>query len=552
MTSKSIKDLEDELVNAKGLIERIDTLNLLAWELNYIDPARSFDLADQALTLSRGNNTGSVPYSKGVGLSLRTLGEIAKLRCDYGAALSNLLEANAILEALPDLENWLIVSDSLSWSYFNLGNLPMAFDTIFKALKIARENGNTRQEADLLATLGAIYGEVGDKQQSINVLQRALGYLEGTDNLRKRSITYNNLAMTQFEIFAYDDALENAERSLEIARQLNSVDLQSTALDTTGQIYMAKQEYSQAEKYFKQAQEFSTGYGIDPDELVLSLARVAIGQGRFNEAENLLRQSLENVENRGVNRFKYQFHELIARIYEEKNDFQNALEQYKLFHSLKSQVYNEDTQRRLANWIVLQEAEATQIDSEIYHLKNQALLKQISIHRRAMAEMEILATIDSLTGLFNRRHLTTLANYAFNAARYSGQPLVAMMMDIDDFKRVNDNYGHLVGDKVLADVSATIKSSLRARDLLGRYGGEEFVAVLPETELIAGQQVAERIVNNVAEHVTSIEGHQIQVTISIGSVQAKTVDSNFEALLDRSDTALYTAKHLGKNRAKTG
>ncbi|MDR3577316.1 MAG: diguanylate cyclase [Anaerolineaceae bacterium] len=551
MELNHINELEHQLAIANGELEQIDALNALAWELTFNDTERASRLAQQALKLSDPKDKPGKSYLKGVGQSLRTLGDIAKLRCDYSTALSNLLEASTILETLPDLENWLIVSDSLGWVYFNLGDIPLAFETIFKALRIARENNNAAQEANILTTLGALYGEIGDKEQSIGTLQRALDYLDGTQNHRRRCISLNNLAMTQFEISAYDEALENAAKSVEIARQLDSAELLATSLDTTGQIYLAKNDFAQAENYFKEAQKYYFGIGNDPDEIMLNLARAAIGLCRFDDAEYLVRNSLETVGKRGANRFKYQFHELLAKIYEAKHDFQNALEEYKLFHSLKAQVYNEDTQRRLANRMVIQEAENTQIDAELYHLKNLNLRKEISIHRRAVAEMEILATTDSLTRLLNRRHLMTLAHYAFDTAHLSGRPLVALMMDIDDFKKVNDNFGHPTGDKVLTEVSATIQSSLRGGDLLGRYGGEEFTAILPETDLLSGQQVAERIVKNVSEHLTQVENHNIQVTLSIGTAQAETADVNLNSLLERADKALYSAKQAGKNCTMT-
>jgi len=551
MTPDHIKELEDQLATAKCEVEEIDALNSLAWELTFNDAERAFNLAQRALSLSRGKDAPEKSYPKGVALSLRTLGDIAKLRCDYSTALSNLLEANSLLEPLDELDALLIVYRDLGWVYFNIGDFRLALEILLKALSTARENGNTDQEATILITLGALYGENGDKEQSIETLKRALVYLEGTKNSRLVCTTLNNLAMTQFEMLTYDNALENAEKSLEIAQQLDSVELQATALDTTGQIYLARQDFSQAEVYFKQARALYQGFGNDPDEITLNLARAAMGQGRLEEAAFLLRQSLESVETRGANRFKYQIHELLARIYEAQDDFNNALDQYKLFHSLKSQVYNEDTQQRLANLMVLQEVETTRIDAEIYHLKNLTLRKELSVHRQAVAEMEILATTDSLTGLLNRRHFMTLAHYAFDKARRSGQSLSALMMDIDDFKRVNDCYGHPTGDKVLADVSTTIQTSLRAGDLLGRYGGEEFVAILPGSGLLSGQQVAERIVKNVAQHITRVEEYAIQITLSIGIAQVEEEEINLESLLERSDLALYTAKQAGKNRAMT-
>jgi diguanylate cyclase (GGDEF)-like protein len=319
-------------------------------------------------------------------------------------------------------------------------------------------------------------------------------------------------------------------------------------LDTTGKIYLARNDYAQAEDFLKQAKALCLQIGRHTDETSLSLAHAAIEQGRLEEAKHLLCQSLKSVEARGVSRYSFQFHELLVRIYEEQRDFQKALEHYKRFHTIKSQVFNDETQRRLGNLIVLHQAETTHIDAEIYRLKNLALRREISEHRKATAEMEIMATTDTLTGLLNRRHIMTLAGYSFETARQAGKALVVLMMDIDHFKKVNDRYGHLAGDQALAEVSATIHACLRTGDLLGRYGGEEFVAVLPDTGLYGAQHVAERILKNVANHVTRFRSQDIRLTLSIGVAQAGRADTSFENLLERADYALHAAKRAGKNQ----
>jgi diguanylate cyclase (GGDEF)-like protein len=163
--------------------------------------------------------------------------------------------------------------------------------------------------------------------------------------------------------------------------------------------------------------------------------------------------------------------------------------------------------------------------------------------------MEILATTDSLTGLLNRRHFMTLGGYAFETARQAGQPLAALMMDIDDFKRANDRYGHLAGDQVLIDVSAAIQASLRKEDVLGRLGGEEFGAILPGIGMAVVQKVAERILTKTAQRITAAGSQEIQITISIGIAEAGPGEESLENLLERADQALYSAKRAGKNRA---
>ncbi|HVP22162.1 MAG TPA: diguanylate cyclase [Anaerolineaceae bacterium] len=548
MASQAVQELEARLAGAAGIIEEVDALNALAAELVVDNIDRAEQLAQRALSLSSRADPAGLPYGRGLALSSSTLGSISKIRCDYRMALPHLLEAQALLEELHEREELLNVLRDLGWVYFNLGDLPQAIEILHKALRFARELGDAIYEAKILNALGAIYGENGDKTESIDALRRALTNLETADDNRLRCLILNNLAMTQFEVQSYNEALDSAAESLMIAKSLQSADLVASVLDTIGQIYLARQEYVKAESFFNQALASHHGEGTDPGEIKLNLARAEVGQGQLDEAAGWLHQSLASVEARGVNRFTYQVHELLSHIYEEKGELDHAINHYKLFHGIKSQVFNEETQLRLGNLMVSQQAETTRIDSEIYRLKNLALRQEISHHRQAVAEMEILATTDALTGLLNRRHFMTLAGYAFDSASRAGQPLSAIMIDIDDFKKVNDSFGHLAGDQVLIDVCSAIQGGLRKEDLLGRLGGEEFAAILPRAGLSSVQKVAERILQKVSAQITSTGGQNIQVTISIGLAQAGPALERLEQLLDQADQALYAAKRAGKNR----
>lgn len=172
--------------------------------------------------------------------------------------------------------------------------------------------------------------------------------------------------------------------------------------------------------------------------------------------------------------------------------------------------------------------------------------------RETSAELERLAKIDPLTNVLNRRALYERLGAEFRRARRYGRPLTAVMIDIDHFKALNDRYGHATGDAVLAVCAAQLASSLRVSDGIGRYGGEEFVAILPETSSTDGAHVAEKLRRAIEElQIDSPDGSSepLQVRISAGVATAPGPDTPDEqALVNRADGALYEAKRAGRNR----
>ena len=160
------------------------------------------------------------------------------------------------------------------------------------------------------------------------------------------------------------------------------------------------------------------------------------------------------------------------------------------------------------------------------------------------------AITDALTGLYNRRymesHLATLAEQASARAK----PLALMMIDIDYFKSINDGYGHDAGDDVLREFAVRIRKSIRGIDLACRYGGEEFVVVMPETDLGVAGMVAERIRRAIASNPFSVNSgnNRLDVTISIGLATLDTKGERIADVLKRADQALYRAKRDGRNR----
>ncbi|GAB4363933.1 MAG: hypothetical protein Kow009_00540 [Spirochaetales bacterium] len=179
-------------------------------------------------------------------------------------------------------------------------------------------------------------------------------------------------------------------------------------------------------------------------------------------------------------------------------------------------------------------------------------MSRVKINARAFQmrkRLEYLAVTDGLTGLFNHRHsFERLEKEIQRSLRYA-HPLSVILMDVDDFKRVNDEYGHRAGDHVLQTLGKKIQTLIRASDIAGRYGGEEFLVILPETVLENAVKVGEKIQQSVAS--THLQGIERPITVSVGVAQFKEGESA-ESLVNRADACLYRAKMHGKNRVEFG
>jgi len=158
------------------------------------------------------------------------------------------------------------------------------------------------------------------------------------------------------------------------------------------------------------------------------------------------------------------------------------------------------------------------------------------------------AITDPLTEVFNRRHFFELAEVEIEKARRQHKPLAVMILDIDHFKRVNDQHGHQVGDEALRHVVARCESLLRERDLFSRYGGEEFIVLLPDTDAYSAMAAAERLRCSVAEAPFMVDGVEVFLTISIGLTTLSDQAPDMETLLKQADQAMYCAKNGGRNR----
>jgi diguanylate cyclase (GGDEF)-like protein len=174
-----------------------------------------------------------------------------------------------------------------------------------------------------------------------------------------------------------------------------------------------------------------------------------------------------------------------------------------------------------------------------YHSYN--LLKELQ------RKIQLEADTDELTGLYNRRYMYQQLDKMIKQIKRYKRPCSLLLCDLDHFKSINDNHGHSCGDLVLIETASRMKSSLRNEDIAARWGGEEFLIILPETDSTAAYQVAEKLRQQLSSQAFNCNDKQLSISMSIGVLQVD-INARKEDLLNQVDDALYEAKHLGRNR----
>ncbi|MBL8318515.1 MAG: GGDEF domain-containing protein [Burkholderiaceae bacterium] len=166
---------------------------------------------------------------------------------------------------------------------------------------------------------------------------------------------------------------------------------------------------------------------------------------------------------------------------------------------------------------------------------------------RARARLSVLATQDALTGIHNRRYFFEIAEREWSRCRRYGEDAALLLIDADNFKAINDVYGHLCGDRLLIAIAKAVRATLRQPDLMARFGGEELIILLPHTDPLGALDVAERIRERVAGGRLEWNGEKVGTTVSVGVASYAGDDRTLDALIHDADLALYAAKKAGRN-----
>jgi diguanylate cyclase (GGDEF)-like protein len=547
----TIAALETRLKHASTQREKIDALNDLAWEIRNEDNERAISLAQTAYELSFSGDFSGKPYSMGQASSLTTRAYLDR-NGPLGEALDKCFKALALIESeAPNLVSVRCMR-LICWLYFYLGDLSNALTYGLKALDVAKAGDHKDLTAAVLSSLTMVFAVAGDLDQALAKHEEALGVAREINDELQEMVAFNQGANVYLGQGNLERALDLATRAWEIAQRLETDESRVDVSDTLGEVLQAIGDYEQAEKLLIETIDLDTKLGSEWGQAHdwLGLGRLHISQDKLAQAEADLQKSLEISKKIGLRQLQMEWHENLYQIYERQNNWEDAFAQLKAFHELYKENHNDSASRKIALLNVAHQVETSRRDAEIYHLRNEELLREIEERKKVEKALEELAVTDPLTGLFNRRHFFNIAEFLLAEATRYKHPLSLIILDIDHFKQVNDTYGHAVGDEAIKLLSATIKTLIRASDVAARFGGDEFVLLLPETNLEQAVKFADRLRFSLKDKTFSASQIQFHFTISIGVAGFLVPSNSVDELLEHADRALYAAKQEGKNQVQ--
>lgn len=526
----------------------IEKLNRSAWDLiqeEALNQARPIleqvnELLSQVKDHGLAYQQGRVSYLVNMGGFEQYIGP---------KSLKYFIEAYSVVETIPFPTGLLDTLTGLSWGYYFLGDYVKAKSYVERAIQLAEsmDDGNRLWRARNVA--GAILSETNEMERALGYLRANIVHLSKARESHDGCIAYNNLAMILLSCERYDEAEEAALQALDLVAKRNHPLTAVCVLDTLGLVYKGKKEFDLSLLYYREAINIQTPlrYRNINFEPYLNLGDVLLLTGDLEEAEKTLQIALKLALEKQGSRLEYVCYEKLAEIAEKKGNYKLALEYYQRFHKEKERMFNQQKINQIADLISTHKMENALKDARILELQNVSLRRQIESQKARHDELEYLATTDPLTGLMNRRHFGTLANFQFEDAHKLGQPLSLIMFDIDHFKTVNDQFGHKVGDDVLVKVASAINYSIRVGDLACRYGGEEFILLIPGQDLESTLMVADRVRKAIEALSMAVGDEAINITISAGVATLSPEDEHLDQLIERADRRMLKAKTLGRN-----
>jgi diguanylate cyclase (GGDEF)-like protein len=545
--------MNDQHASQMSLAEQIDALNLQAEALFFSDCDQALRLFEEAGRLAQSGEYATEPYRAGLAGSLAGRA-LVNLEAEPAMAVKQCLEVLRLFESQPPTSALALAQFNLGAVYQIHGDYAVALEWKLKSLQTSRALGLPVREAMALDAIALVHTAMGESEKALREQQTALELIRASSDETFAPNILNNLAMTFLFMGNYASALELGLQALELNRKLGTVRRDAYLTDTVGQILIAMGDYARAEAHFQQALQsgqFADREVVKPT-LLTNLGRVYLAQKNYTRAEDQVNQALVSAVEGNFPNEEADCHRLLADIYEKKGELARALEHFKKFYDLEKSLTLEDSARRVSVLNAQQEFENARRDAEIYRLRTVELQREIDERTRLEVKLTQLATTDELTGIHNRRYFFERSQTELNRAIRYRRSLTVLMVDVDHFKKVNDTFGHTTGDQVLAGLSTVIRKTLRASDILGRYGGEEFCLLLPDTNAKQGFFVAERIRQSVELHPFETAAGSLSITISIGLACLSSSDPNqstsLEQLINEADHALYKAKQDGRNR----
>lgn len=547
-------ELDGQLESVEDPKEKIRILVGAAQKISETDISAALALVEKALGLVNAGS-GYEPLDKQTAECFHLQGRLFINNSEYRAGLISFSKAQAIYEALDDTQGAAAELCFIGVAQAYVGLYADALRNMFEALGVFETNNNLNMISKASNAIGYTYVLLQEPEHALPHLHRAVEIGRSLEEKPDLANSLHSLGEAYLETGKLDEALQITLESVEHCRKNGALIKESEYLLGLGSVYEGRGDFEEARTCFQRSLALAREHNYRFAE-ACALRRLGLWthHQKQNSAEaiQLLEEALSITQEIGASHKTYLCLSDLATVYREVGDFKTALEYFEKYHVAKEAIFSEQAEFRVKSLEVAYKLKETTKEKEIFYLKNVALQREIEERIKAQTMAEHLAITDVLTGLSNRRQLLDLAEREVALATRYNRDLSLIIFDLDHFKRVNDNFGHAAGDKVLIAVSQFVQNSVRKCDIVGRYGGEEFALLLPETSINKAFAMFERIRSQVASMTIDLDRKSTSVTISAGIAQVYKRDKpdTLEQLLDRADQALYVAKKNGRNQTR--
>ncbi len=489
----------------------------------------------------------------------------AKLKTSLSSIVDPLLKADVLQQ--------LGRSHSVLEDYVN------SIDNLKSAYQLYVQQGDAPGSASSLVALGNLYNGINKSEMSIQYYEKALVFIREQGDQFGESIILYNLAKGFEQLDKCDTAISYAKSSINASKAINDEIgvawaniIIADCFARQGKWESALLLYQENEPIFESTNatriQMGTLNGIA--EAAIELGNISLAEQSLQKSKNL-KVGFQTLEQ------EYEHLKLQSKLFYQKQDFKAAYDDLAASNELLLKIKDQENQSELERFRIEFDTELKEAENALLTEKNDLnqqlitqqkqksnwfllmllmviiilllvivfTLKQMSLRK----EFKLMSLEDPLTKVRNRRSIIERATQMLDKSRFTGKELTLILIDIDHFKRVNDNYGHETGDKVLVCFAEACKRSFRNSDAFGRYGGEEWLAVLQDCD---GQRI-DNIFNRISDELkhSKIQGlpdfHQITFSMGVVSCHA-TPDTTLSSLISSADERLYKAKELGRNQ----
>jgi two-component system, cell cycle response regulator len=579
-------------LTASSPTSEIATLNEKAWASQYTDPATSLELATRCIALASQHDD-----ARGLAYALLNKAFYEIRYCAPSQAEATLKEAEAYFRELDDKRGKLLVRSGFAGILINLREFDAARDLLEQVLDAPETDREPLDAYFALYRLGYLHFFRGDVQEGLRYYYRALALVQGERSLPLSCRALSDLGSAQMELGNYAEARDLLEQGYALCKQqpvcfshLVAGNLASVYLemgDTAAALDIVENEFPKVSKYFQPGEEAF---------LHVVAAQAYANLERWDEAEKLAMQGLRHAQQhehmeiinqclwmlgviacgkeqpeqgidwllqaeQGFGEFKSVFYVLhvynaLANAYEKLGKFDQAYGYLRRYQEHYETSLGSSSRARFFTLQIQHELAQAEFERD-YALQQQIKLEGLNNElRRKVDEIEQLQTAlreqavqDPLTGLYNRRFMAEQVDSMLSQAERAGYALSMVLLDLDNFKNINDTLGHSFGDQVLITLAAMLRRQIRTGDLAVRYGGEEFCLVFPissaqDTKLRMDHLLQQFRDTTIVFGDKSLTG----LTFSGGITQLFVHGTSAEELLLMADSALYRAKNEGRSR----